>query len=257
MSFIVASAPAQGLDIVVSLARKYGGTYTAGTATDKLNSIVGDDASIEDRDRMKKPWFIAWQGKTGQAIQMLTSASGGAAITLVAIAGGPACDTERHVLRSIFCKQYPNCTLKQIGDIEDFEAWLARTYGGGSAGGSRGGGSTTLDNVLVVSGAGSIGVNGEYKECQIDQNTKISGGLRGIKAAGGKAWKRDLTPDGYLYQIVLQHSDGSWALWDCSDGKNMLCAYTAGKNRGPPATKWKVPHKKWESIAPAPTMNFK
>jgi hypothetical protein len=61
MSFIVASAPAQGLDTVVALVQKYGGTYTAGTATDKLNSIVGDDASIEDR--MKKPWFIAWQGK--------------------------------------------------------------------------------------------------------------------------------------------------------------------------------------------------
>jgi hypothetical protein len=63
---------------------------------------------------------------------MLTSASCGAPITLVAIAGGPACDTERHVLRSVFCKQYPNCTLKQIGDTEDFAAWLARTYGGGS-----------------------------------------------------------------------------------------------------------------------------
>ena len=56
-------------------------------------------------------------------------AAGTTAVTLVAIKGGPACDWENTQLRSVFCREHPNCTLKQIGDLDDFEAWLTRTYG--------------------------------------------------------------------------------------------------------------------------------
>ena len=54
MSFIVASAPAEGLDRVVELTEQYGGQYTAGTAGDRLNSSIcaGEE------------WRTAWKGKT-------------------------------------------------------------------------------------------------------------------------------------------------------------------------------------------------
>ena len=57
---------------------------------------------------------------------MLERAYPGQVITVLAVAGGPACDWERGELRSNFCPQYPTLRLKQLGDVEDLEAWLAR-----------------------------------------------------------------------------------------------------------------------------------
>ena len=57
---------------------------------------------------------------------MLERAYPGQVITVLAVAGGPACDWERGELRSNFCPQYPTLRLKQLGDLEDLEAWLAR-----------------------------------------------------------------------------------------------------------------------------------
>ena len=94
MSFIVASAPAQGLDQVKALTQLYGGEYTAGEQGDKLNSVICQG----------EEWRTAWKGKTAQAIEM--KSSGGQALTLVAISGGPCCDKERNELRNVFCKQY-------------------------------------------------------------------------------------------------------------------------------------------------------
>ena len=117
LAFILASAPVSGLEKAVALVEEYHGEHTAGSASDTLNSRVDD-------------WRAAWQGKTHQAIRMLGGgAAGTTAVTLVAIKGGPACDWENTQLRSVFCREHPNCTLKQIGDLDDFEAWLIRTYG--------------------------------------------------------------------------------------------------------------------------------
>eukprot|EP01050_Picozoa_sp_SAG11_P014944 SAG11_NODE_1890_length_4110_cov_3.484418_2_plen_1196_part_00 len=116
-SFILASAPVESLEKGFALAAQFGGEYTAGSAQDKLNSRVTD-------------WRAAWEGKTHQAIHMLGGGAGGTTpVALVAIKGGPACDWENQQLRSVFCREHPNCTLKQIGDLDDFEAWLSRTYG--------------------------------------------------------------------------------------------------------------------------------
>jgi hypothetical protein len=105
-----------------------GGEYTAGDAQDKLNSrvIMASEA-----------WKTAWKGKTHQAIKMLERTFPGQRITALAIAGGPACDWERKELRDTFCTQYPALVLKQLGDLDDFQAWLAREYDGGGSTQSR------------------------------------------------------------------------------------------------------------------------
>ena len=52
---------------------------------------------------------------------------GGGPITLVAIAGRPTCDWERELL-GVFCREYPSCTLKQIGDVDDFDLSTSLPY---------------------------------------------------------------------------------------------------------------------------------
>ena len=50
-------------------------------------------------------------------------------IYIAAIAGGPACNWEREELRSTFVPQHqPALVLKQIGDLEDFTAWVERAF---------------------------------------------------------------------------------------------------------------------------------
>jgi hypothetical protein len=49
-----------------------------------------------------------------------------------------ACDWERGELRNNFCPRYPTLKLKQLGDMEDLEAWLVRAYGGDAAGAAAG-----------------------------------------------------------------------------------------------------------------------
>ena len=44
----------------------------------------------------------------------------------------------------MFCMEYANCTLKQIGDTEGFKHWLARGGVGGGGGGGGGGGRGSL-----------------------------------------------------------------------------------------------------------------
>ena len=130
--FLLASAPVDSLDACIRLCLAAGGEYTAGDAQDKLNSsVIGADEA----------WKTAWKGKTHQAIKMLErNFPAGQAIIALAIAGGPACDWERSELRNTFCPHYPTLKLKQLGDTEDLEAWLARNYGGGAAA-ARGGGA--------------------------------------------------------------------------------------------------------------------
>ena len=89
-------------------------------ATDKLNLDILDPAN--------EAWKTAWKGKTSQAYRMLKRLHPTEKIIAVAIAGGPACDWERGELRNNFCQQYPDMVLKQIGDAEDYAAWLERTF---------------------------------------------------------------------------------------------------------------------------------
>ena len=98
-AFILASAPVECLDDAIPLTLRYGGEYTAGDAQDQLNArVIGADEA----------WKTAWKGLMHQAIRMLSR--GGAPVTLVAIAGGPACDWERGELRNVFCVEYPSCS---------------------------------------------------------------------------------------------------------------------------------------------------
>jgi hypothetical protein len=99
--FILASAPVDALEDCIRLCLAAGGEYTAGDAQDKLNSCV---IGVEEEWNL---WKTAWKGKTHQAIKMLERNFGGQTITMLAIAGGPACDWERGELRNNFCPQYP------------------------------------------------------------------------------------------------------------------------------------------------------
>jgi hypothetical protein len=121
--FLLASAPLESLDQATQLCLAAGGEYTAGDAQDKLNSsVIGEGEA----------WKTAWKGKTHQAIKMLERAFPGQPITALAVAGGPACVWERGELRNNFCPPYPQLCLKQLGDLEDLQAWLTREYGAGS-----------------------------------------------------------------------------------------------------------------------------
>ena len=118
---VLASAPVSELDEAIRVSKMYGITRSAGDATDRLNAKVLD---VDDA------WKVAWLGKTAMAIDITADQFPvGTVITLVAIAGGPACDWERGQLRNKFCIEYPNTKLKQIGDVEDYVGWLEKNFG--------------------------------------------------------------------------------------------------------------------------------
>ena len=118
--FFLASAPVECIEQAIQTSLDFGGEYSAGDAADKLNRDILDPAN--------ETWKAAWKGKTSQAYRMLKRANPNEKIIAVAIAGGPACDWERRELRNNFCQQYPDMVLKQIGDYDDFLAWLERIY---------------------------------------------------------------------------------------------------------------------------------
>jgi hypothetical protein len=97
--FFLGSAPVDGLEECIELSLRYGGEYSAGDATDKLDRDILDHAN--------DTWKTAWSGKTSQTFRILQRLCPGEKIIAVAISGGPACDWERGELRNKFCcKEY-------------------------------------------------------------------------------------------------------------------------------------------------------
>ena len=66
--------------------------------------------------------------KIEMVINLLKKYNPGKEITVLAIAGGDACDWERKELRNTFCKNHPELKLKQLGDFEDLESWLDKNH---------------------------------------------------------------------------------------------------------------------------------
>eukprot|EP01050_Picozoa_sp_SAG11_P037746 SAG11_NODE_15046_length_590_cov_3.107943_1_plen_91_part_10 len=85
--FFLASALVDSLEKCIQLSLEYGGEYSAGDATDKLNLDILDPAN--------DTWKSAWKGKTSQTYRILKRLHPNEKIIAVAIAGGPACDWER------------------------------------------------------------------------------------------------------------------------------------------------------------------
>jgi len=73
----LASAPVDGLDECIELSLKYGGEYSAGDATDKLDCDILDHAN--------DTWKTAWKGKTSQTFRILQRLCPGEKIIAVAI----------------------------------------------------------------------------------------------------------------------------------------------------------------------------
>eukprot|EP01050_Picozoa_sp_SAG11_P024339 SAG11_NODE_5153_length_1645_cov_68.153299_1_plen_144_part_00 len=94
--FFLASCPVRYIDQAIVSSLKFGGEYSAGDATDKLNKDILDPAN--------EAWKTAWKGKTSQAYRMLKRIHRNEKIITVAIAGGPACDWERDELTNNFIK---------------------------------------------------------------------------------------------------------------------------------------------------------
>ena len=121
--FFLASGPVGILEQAIQVTLLHGGEYSAGDAQDKLNKDIFDPNNKDVGN-----WHAAWKGKTSQTYRILKRLHPTKRIDVVAIAGGPACDWERGELRNNFCQEYPDMFLKQIGDYDDYVAWLERTY---------------------------------------------------------------------------------------------------------------------------------
>ena len=121
--FFLASGPVGILEQAIQVTLLHGGEYSAGDAQDKFNKDILDPNNKDDGN-----WHAAWKGKTSQTYRILKRLHPTKRIDVVAIAGGPACDWERGELRNNFCQEYPDMFLKQIGDYDDYVAWLERTY---------------------------------------------------------------------------------------------------------------------------------
>jgi hypothetical protein len=117
--FFLASAPVSVLDRAKRLVESRGGEYAAGDKDDIFNSMtLGDQES----------WKVGWKGKVEMLINILKKHNKGQKVIALAIAGGPACDWERAELHNTFCKNHPELVLKQLGDMEDLEAWLDKYH---------------------------------------------------------------------------------------------------------------------------------
>ena len=117
--FFLASAPVSELGRAKDLVTARGGEYAAGDKDDVFNSMTLAD---------KNAWKAGWQGKVEMTINLLKKYNPGKEITVLAIAGGPACDWERAELRNTFCKSHPELKLKQLGDFDDLEMWLDKFH---------------------------------------------------------------------------------------------------------------------------------
>eukprot|EP01050_Picozoa_sp_SAG11_P058528 SAG11_NODE_37447_length_256_cov_93.031847_1_plen_73_part_10 len=60
--FFLASGPVDSLEKCIQLSLNYGGEYSAGDATDKLNLDILDPAN--------EAWKTAWKGKTSQTYRI-------------------------------------------------------------------------------------------------------------------------------------------------------------------------------------------
>ena len=117
--FFLASAPVSVLDRAKRLVESRGGYYAAGDKDDIFNSMtLGDQES----------WKVGWKGKVEMMINILKKQNPGQKVIALAIAGGPACDWERGELHNTFCKNHRELVLKQLGDMEDLEAWLDKNH---------------------------------------------------------------------------------------------------------------------------------
>ena len=118
--FFLASAPVSVLDDAKRLVESRGGYYAAGDKDDIFNSMtLGDQES----------WKVGWKGKVEMLINILKKQHPGQKVTALAIAGGPACDWERGELHNTFCKNHRGVlVLKQLGDIDDLQAWLDKCH---------------------------------------------------------------------------------------------------------------------------------
>ena len=76
----------------------------------------------------QESWKVGWKGKTEATINILKTLNPGKEITVLAIAGGDACDWERKELRVTFCKNHPELKLKQLGDVDDLRRWLDEVH---------------------------------------------------------------------------------------------------------------------------------
>ena len=126
--FFLASAPVSVLDQAKQLIESRGGYYAAGDKDDIFNSMtLGDQES----------WKVGWKGKVEMLINILKKQNHGQKVIALAIAGGPACDWERGELHNTFCKSHKELVLKQLGDMEDLEAWLNKHHPIAAAGAPR------------------------------------------------------------------------------------------------------------------------
>mmetsp|Transcript_50735 Transcript_50735/g.93156 ORF Transcript_50735/g.93156 Transcript_50735/m.93156 type:complete len:303 (-) Transcript_50735:287-1195(-) len=121
LPFFLASCPSELLADAIIIMKKYGGFYAAGDADDVFNKDVLAGAE------QTESWKAGWKGKVEMCFNMMKQMSPGKQIIAIAVAGGPACDWERQQIFTRFCKVHEDLLLKQVGDIEDLEAWLQRT----------------------------------------------------------------------------------------------------------------------------------
>lgn len=122
LPFFLASCPDNILPEAVAVTKKYGGFAAAGTESKDGGITDKPGADVEKLEC----WRSGWRGKVDMCLHMLRQLMPEKLIVAVAVAGGPACDWERAELRNRFCALYEDLRLKQVGDVEDLEAWLLR-----------------------------------------------------------------------------------------------------------------------------------
>lgn len=125
LPFFLASCPAETLADAIIIMKKYGGFYAAGEKDDVFHKdlLMSTGADREEAES----WKIGWKGKVEMCFMMIKQMKPGSQIIAIAVAGGPACDWERQQIFTRFCKVHEELQLKQVGDIEDLEAWLLRS----------------------------------------------------------------------------------------------------------------------------------
>ena len=114
--FMLASCPVDKLTEAIILVNAKGGLYAAGDATDTLNKELSKSES----------WKAAWKGKTKMAIDVLKKLYPRQKITVIAVAGGPACDWELGELfrKASWLGDSSMLELKVVGDIDSLKDLL-------------------------------------------------------------------------------------------------------------------------------------
>ena len=100
-------------------AEKARSTLTLNERTRSVTAELARAATEASRSGRHAPWMSE---------RVLKTLNPGKEITVLAIAGGDACDWERKELRNTFCKNQPELKLKQLGDFDDLEMWLDRFH---------------------------------------------------------------------------------------------------------------------------------